>query len=58
MDVEEDDAVPFAERGTVDPLERAADAIEHAGGDVSGDDRIGDAVETAVPQVHVRSAHF
>ena len=56
--VEEHRAVPFAERRAVHALQRPADRREHACRDVPGNDRIRNAGQPPVPQVHVGAAHF
>ena len=56
--VEEHGAIAFAQHRAVEPGERPANRFEHAGRHVAGNDRIGHAGQTAVPQVHVGAADF
>jgi hypothetical protein len=58
MHVEEDDAVPFANRRSVDAGKRPARGVHGAGRDMTGSDRVWDAGEAPVPQVHIGAADF
>ena len=58
MHVEKDHAIPFVDRRAVDAGERSARRVDHAGRDVSWNDRIRHAGEPAVPEMHVGAADF
>ena len=58
MHVKEDRTIALAEMRTVDPHQGTADLVENPGRDVSRNDRIRHARQSAVPEVHVGAAHF
>ena len=56
--VEEHRAIAFAQRRAVERLDRPANRFEHAGRDVTRNNRIRHAGEPAVPEMHVGAADF
>ena len=56
--VEEDGTIAFAQRLAIDGAQAAANRLQRAGRNMTGDDRVGDTRQTTVPQVDVGTAHF
>jgi hypothetical protein len=58
MHIEEGDAIAFAKRVAFDISERTSDPIQRACRDMAGNDRVWDARQTAMPQMHIGPAHL
>src|SRR5687767_3836683 len=56
MHVEERHAFPFAQRRTIQPLQRTAHGVERTSRHVAGNDGIGNAAQPSVPEVDVGAA--
>ena len=58
MHVEERDSISLAQNRSVDAADWTTDLIQRAGRNMSRNDRVWHARQTAVPQMHIRAAHF
>ena len=58
MHVEEGDPVSLPQNGSVKAVQRSPDPVKRSCGHVSGDDRVWDTGEPAVPEMNVRTAYF
>ena len=58
MHIEEHGTIALAQRLAIDAAQAAANRLEGAGGNMTGDDRVGDTGQTTVPQVDIGAAHF
>ena len=56
MHVEEHGTIPFADGRAVDARQVTARLLDHAGGDVAGNDGVRHARQPAVPEMHVSAA--